>query len=259
MNALTDIQLETLATLACDTSGIFENRSFHERMLIGSERIRSLMLQSEYPEELRILVIAPCSDHGWWDSPKYREHQTIEDVDLPVKLLGSHKASPFDWNQPLLQNRDPGVWVISWESMRGSIPAKHRSPGNRLLTRDVEAAMHRGTIPPWHKTGIWDLVIAEDAHHMAFRNTLQRKVLRMVKARNKLALSDNTSGSHPEGLWGVLNWLWPDRYPGFWKWAKDCFEIEEIKRARFTECKFKGEKMPGCSWFDVPCAVRNPS
>jgi hypothetical protein len=259
VNKLTPEDRETLATLACGNSGIFESPSFHERMRIGSERIHSVLLGSEHPEKLRVLVVAPNSDHGWWGSPQYREHQAPAGTDLPVRILGSHKADPPEWNNHLLKEQGPGIWVISWESMRGCIPAKDRKPGKKATSKDVADAMRRGTIPPWPNTGTWDLVIAEDAHHMAFRSTLQRKVLKTIKARNRLALSDNTPGSQPDGLWGVLNWLWPDRYPNHWNWLKDCFELDFIKRARFTETKILGEKVPGCSWLDVPCAVRRSS
>jgi hypothetical protein len=259
MSTLTPAQREALATLGCDTSGIFEDPSFHERMLIGSERIHSVMLQSENPENFRVLVVAPRSDHGWWGSPRYREHQSPAGVDLPVRILGSHKADPPEWNESLLKGRGPGIWVISWESMRGRIPAKDKRPGMKLSAQDARMAMSRGTVPPWPNTGVWDLLIAQDTQHVAFRNTLQRKVLKSIKARNKLALSENAPGSHPEGLWGTLNWLWPDRYPAYWKWLTDCFEVDFHENARFTRTDVGPEKMPGASWFDVPCSVRRSS
>ena len=256
MNALTQDQRESLAVLDCDASGIFESPSFHDRLLIGSERIHSALLRSEHPEKFRVLVIAPLSDHGWWGSPRYREHQAPAGTELLVRILGSHKADPPEWNEKLLQHEGPGIWVISWESMRGHIPAKDKIPSRKICGKDIVKAMRGGTIPPWPATGTWDLVIADDAQHMAFRNTLQRHVMNSIKAVNRLALSDNTPGSNPESLWGTLNWLWPDRYPAYWQWAKDCFEIEFIQKARYTETKILGEKMPGSSWFDVPCAVR---
>ena len=29
-------------------------------------------------------------------------------------------------------------------------------------------------------------------------------------------------------MFGTLHWLWPDEYTSFWKWAAECFDIQEV-------------------------------
>lgn len=254
---LTQEQREDLATLACDTSGIFESRSFHDRMLMGSERIHSLHLQENRPGNFRVLVVASSSDHSWWTSPKYREHQAPAGADLPVRSIGSHKADPYVWENELLKPDRSGVWVIGWESMRGSIPVADRPDRRKTHAYQVFRAMKDGTIPPWGQTGVWDLLIVEDSRHLSFRHTLQSSVLRSIRSRNKLVLADDVPGRNPENLWVTLNWLWPDKYPSYWKWVDYCFETKKNTTCKHgPRTEVLKEKSPGCIWWDVPCAVR---
>ena len=247
MIQLTPEQREALAVLNEADAGIYESGSLEDRLTIGHRRTLDLCHRYATPY-LRTLVVAPVANLEAWR----REFRKREDH---PSVFGSPKASPEVW-ETFLPNRQPGSWIISWESMRGFIAANQRTHPRKTSKKDVTRAMGRGTVPPWTGTGTWDLVIADDSQHMAFRNTLQRQVMQTIQSRHRLALSDNATGSHPEGLWGTLNWLWPDRYPNYWNWLNTCFNVDYIKNAKFTKTEILGEKMPGSSWLDVPCAVR---
>ena len=250
MIQLTPEQREALATLNEADAGIYESGSLADRLTVGHRRTQDLCHHYATPY-LRTLVVAPVANLELWRK-EFRKRE-----DEPA-VFGSPKASPEVW-ETSFPNRWPGSWIISWESMRGFIAANQRAHPRKTSKKDVIRAMSQGTVPPWPDTGTWDLVIADDSQHMAFRNTLQREVMRTIKSRHRLALSDNIPGPHPEGLWGTLNWLWPNQYPNFWNWAKDHFDIDRTETPRFTKYTVRGERVPGCSWFDVPCAVRRSS
>lgn len=130
--------------------------------------------------------------------------------------------------------------------------------GHTLTMAAVRAAMACGDVPPWGRTGTWDLVIADESHRMARRDSINKITLKLIKALNKLAMSATFAGNKPEGAWSTLNWLWPKQYSAFWTWA-NTFLIVEDERISNTATiqKILGEVDPGATWLDIPCKVRH--
>jgi superfamily II DNA or RNA helicase len=127
----------------------------------------------------------------------------------------------------------------------------------KLTVQAVREAMRCGDVPPWSQTGTWDLVIADESHRIQNRNSSNRRVLNLIQAGNKMALSGTPAGNRPEGLWATLNWLWPQRYRSFWEWASLYMIINDKQISRYdTVQEITGEKFPGSTFTDIPCVVR---
>lgn len=249
-------QREALGVLNFDTSGLYEHPDVDDRILIGAERARSILFNEmlwETETPLRILVVAPGAHHARWTTAL---QSVLPEEEVPVGVTGSPKTNPFLWKKRLLNPKVSNVSIISWENMRGQIPASLKT-SSKPTRRDIVSAMKEGTIPPWRSTGIWDLVIADDSDRLAFRSNLQAAVIKMIPTHNKLALSGRAEGSHPEGLWSTLNWLWPTDFKAFWSWTEYRFHVDPVKMGRHIQFTEIGEELrPGARWEGVPCAVR---
>lgn len=250
MRELSHSARNALGNLSRSPAGLYEGVRFSDRMDVAASQILAL-------ECKRVLIVAPAEHHGAWTA---HLRGVVEEAGLDsmtVSSVRSHKAEPPVWRESMKRPEQPGIWIITWENMRGQIPASMKS-SKKVVRRDVLRCMGEGTIPPWDRTGVWDLVIADDSDHMAFRHTLQANVIKMIDTRNKLALSDCAEGSHPEGLWSTLNWLWPSSFGGYWNWARERFQIEEKtmgKAIRFME--IGDELFPNSRWYGVPCFARD--
>jgi hypothetical protein len=129
--------------------------------------------------------------------------------------------------------------------------------GANLTKAAVRAAIKEGDVPPWTRTGTWDLVIVDESHRMARRTSINKLALSLLKADRKLAMSGTPAGNRPEGIWSTLNWLWPKQYSAFWTWAGLYMEIEDERAGNTMVQKIVGEKNPGQTWLDIPCKVRH--
>lgn len=103
--------------------------------------------------------------------------------------------------------------------------------------------------------GGWAAVILDESHRMlgsltVAKGNLMGRGLKMLPERTgvrRYALSGTPfgKGGRIEGMFGTLNWIWPDEYTSFWRWAAANFEIEEkiVNRRTFaTAKKIKGLK-----------------
>jgi SNF2 family DNA or RNA helicase len=64
----------------------------------------------------------------------------------------------------------------------------------------------------WDRIGEWDLIVADEAHHLANKNTLQTQALKRIPTTHKLAVSGSIISNHAGELYSQLNWLFPKRY-----------------------------------------------
>lgn len=83
----------------------------------------------------------------------------------------------------------------------------------------------------------WGVIIADESDKSVLRSTgtptLTRRGMELLRddcVREeglRLAQSGTPFRSRPHLLWSTLNWLRPDEYPAYWRWAEMYFEIEE--------------------------------
>lgn len=93
----------------------------------------------------------------------------------------------------------------------------------------------------------WGAVIVDESHETLIRRTGQttqrRRGLDSLQVRDggmRIAMSGTPFDSKPHQLWGTLNWLRPDQYSAFYRWAelywqkggRTGFEIGEFRKDR---------------------------
>lgn len=215
----------------------------------------------------RILVIAPSTILHQWRNTFVEQFPSLEAKNL-VHIAGTHRKDPETW--ALMLRKRPGVYIIGWEAMHGAVPEKIRRAAakGQSATRSkppvtvaaVKKAIAEGFVPPWTRTGTWDLVVLDEVHRAANENGVPHYVLKMIKADRRQALSYTPGGNRPEGLWAVLNLLWPQRYRNRWDWIYEHFHVVESSYysggERQTTTKVGAEKRPGSVWEDIPAVVR---
>lgn len=75
----------------------------------------------------------------------------------------------------------------------------------------------------------FSIVCADEVHAITNRSALKTKALKRIVTHRKLAMSGTASGSHPENIWSVLNWLYPKYYRSYWKFVANYCVIENHK------------------------------
>lgn len=83
----------------------------------------------------------------------------------------------------------------------------------------------------------WSAIIVDEAHNalitdksQAYKQTLTRRGFSKLATKpggKRIAISGTPFRGKPQNLWGILNWLFPDTYKSYWKWAERWFEIQK--------------------------------
>lgn len=131
---------------------------------------------------------------------------------------------------------------------------KHTSEGpkqQRMLvcghTRDGKTQTVHVPAYKWLFDTEWGAVIVDESHESLIKrkgvSTQRRRGLEMLKLRadgKRIAMSGTPFDSKPHQLWGTLNWLDPQAYSAFYRWAElywqkggyTGFEIGEFRKDR---------------------------
>ncbi len=92
----------------------------------------------------------------------------------------------------------------------------------------------------------WAAIIVDEAHQTLAgavgdikKQSAQRQGLGMLEVKEnglRIALSGTPFRGKHENLWGILNWLFPDKYTAYWKWVEKHFfvYIDPITNARIV-------------------------
>lgn len=250
--------VEVLAGGGINASGLGAGKT-----VTSVEAVRELRL-GHMP---RILVVAPVNTLRQWERTFNEQFPTLVEKQL-THIVGTHRKDEENWLR--MTRKQPGVFIIGWNAMHGGIPEETRrqaSSGRNATRKEPKAtkasamkAMREGTVPPWTKTGTWDLVILDESHRMVNRDGVPRHVLKCIKTAKWLLLSATPGGNKPEGFWTPLNLVWPKLYPSFWAWVEENFEIIEDEfykgGEKSTVRKIGPERREGAIWENVPAIVR---
>jgi SNF2 family DNA or RNA helicase len=255
--------VEILAGGGLNASGLGAGKT-----LMSVESVRTLRLG----RSPRILVVAPVTTLRQWRATFVEQFPTLDSKNL-VHIVGTPQSDPDGWQR--LTRKQSGVFIIGWQAMHGGIPEQTRRDAShgrnktarrpKVTVEAVRKAIAKGTVPPWTRTGTWDLVILDEVHRASNKDGVPHYVLRMIKADRKLALSHTPGGNNPEGLYAVLNLLWPKKYSNYWDWVYAHFHVKPdtiYKRGPNGQAtphevlKIGKELRPGSIWDDIPAVVR---
>lgn len=75
----------------------------------------------------------------------------------------------------------------------------------------------------WTRFGIWDLVVADEAHRLKNPKAKLSRAIKKVPSNMRLALSGSIIENHLEELFSPLQWLFPTRYQSQWRDWNDRF------------------------------------
>lgn len=181
-----------------------------------------------------------------------RKAQARADIAKATKLL---KIDPHETQT--IKGAVPEGWVPADKGGASRAYGEMYGTGKTLTSQAMKAAMKHGDVPPWSRTGTWDLVIADESHRLQRKSSGNKLAIKLIKADAKHASSGTASGNRQKGLWSTLNWLWPHKYRSFWDWAEQWLVIEDQRiGGDKTVQVVLGEKYPGSTWTDIPCVVR---
>lgn len=260
MKILRDYQEETVDILAdggLNASGLGAGKT-----LTSVEACRLLSNLGRVP---RILVISPTLVRNHWMSTFIEQFPSLGAKDA-IHVVGTHRKDPENWAR--MTRKRPGVYIIGWNAMHGGVPEQIRRDASngrnanaknpKVTMASARKAIAAGKVPPWTRTGVWDLVIMDEVHRANNRQGVPFHVLKLIKGTKKIGLSATPAGDHPKNLWAILNILWPDRYGAFWDWAENHFhiDIEVVRGAPSPIRKIGKERFPGATWKNIPAVVR---
>lgn len=261
MKTLRDYQEKSLRVFSRSTGSLDGSDLGTGKTLVAVERLRQIPARRGGH---RVLVVAPVNTHLQWKAAFAEQYPSL-DGSAHLRIIGTHRTDTESWE--MIQKKAPGVYIIGWEAMRGMIGEELRRESNsrgtdKLTVAAVKSGMKQGKIPPWHRSGTWDLVIADEVHRITRRDSANALVLKKIESVHRHGASATFAGNRIDGAWSVLNWLWKDQYRNFWEWAEAFLEIEEEKiygagGQEITKRKIVGEKDPGSTWLDVPCKIRH--
>lgn len=335
MKSLRDYQKQSLDASERDTSFLDASDLGTGKTLVAVERLRHLRPKG-YAH--RVLVVAPINTHQQWISAFSEQYPSLQGSPY-LRVIGTPRSDSESWE--LLKSKTPGVYIVSWEAMRGQVPyeiailtqeaserreeahkesreakkilrqkrsgdeekslaqaALDRAEQNKVIhpneqstttshvpegwcpkepggasrgygalyknrtgltQKAVKEAMKCGDVPPWARTGTWDLVIADEVHRIARRDSINAFVLKLINAEHRHGASATPAGNKPQGLWSVLNWLWKKEYRSFWQWANTFMLIENkiIGSGGQSVQQIVGEREPGVTWLDIPSKIRH--
>lgn len=108
--------------------------------------------------------------------------------------------------------------------------------GRQIMNKGHKVIQHvNETIPALFDVE-WSAIIVDEAHKTLAgatgnvrKQSAQRQglgSLKVVRNGYRIALSGTPFRGKPENLWGILQWLEPQKYRSYWKWIDQFFDIE---------------------------------
>lgn len=70
-------------------------------------------------------------------------------------------------------------------------------------------------------------IIADEAHRIKNRRAQQTKGVKQLVSYRKLALTATEMERSPADMWSILNWLYPEKFRGYWGFRSKFVEVEK--------------------------------
>lgn len=114
-------------------------------------------------------------------------------------------------------------------------------PSVMIISKDTWKAVYK----QWDDF-TFDTVFVDEAHFLRNKDTLQSKAVHAVKAKRRYALTGTPTVKHPAEIWGILHFLYPDKFPSYWQFVERYFVVkqdpfgtyvDDVKPSRSQELK----------------------
>lgn len=206
------------------------------------------------------LVIAPLNTFDGWTAT-YQRQLGLTPRQINSKPAGLAAAAD-------LFAGEPGVYLIGREFFHLSgvtLPRRHKGVAcqdKKNCTDPAHMTTPRAARWSWAKAKNLDLVILDESHAAANRNSNMATALRQIpKNAFKLAMSATPARNKFGGLWNPCRWLWPNATneagelyvdTAEWRWAAKWAHIEYDE---YAGRRIGPERNPGAFVASLPCYV----
>lgn len=225
------------------------------KTLVAVDTIRNLDFQNKIDlTNGRVLIIAPLNTHDGWERTLIS--QFGEDLPIHVHPSGGRNTKKAQAWWSTLEAHTPGVYLVGWEAFRTNGTKEQRAEYKQACKDAKLAGLPKPERPVylhWAAFGKFEAVIADEVHRICNRHSTTTKTAWTLRAKWKFGLSATPAGNNVEGYWAVAHWLWPTRYPYFWRWANEFCEVE---RDEYSGRKVEGEKKGKSIVGHFPCYIR---
>jgi TATA-binding protein-associated factor len=145
------------------------------------------------------LVVAPLNTFDSWQA-KY----AMQNPEADVFVIDRKNRDAF---VQAIMKRRADIFIIHWDALR---------------------------LMPELAKFQFNVVIADEVHHIANRKAQVTRALKKLHTNHKLGLSGTASGNRPANLWSVLNWLWPSYYSSYWNFDK-FYVVREVQPQGYSK------------------------
>lgn len=73
----------------------------------------------------------------------------------------------------------------------------------------------------------FDTAFVDEAHFLRNHKTAQSEAVFAIKAKRRYALTGTPSVKHATDIWGILHFLYPEKFSSYWQFAERYFQIGE--------------------------------
>jgi SNF2 family DNA or RNA helicase len=88
----------------------------------------------------------------------------------------------------------------------------------------------------------FDVVFVDEAHFLRSRDTQQSKAIKSIIAKRKYALTGTPAVKGTQDVYGILEFLFPDKYKSYWQFIERYFDQRENWMGQKEIVKVKGKR-----------------
>ncbi|ABD58652.1 gp53 [Mycobacterium phage PLot] len=183
-----------------------------------------------------VLVVAAPKSAAVITWPNELRQWVPDDVVIPISgsMKPAERAEAVERAKAYAEHGDKRVWVVTspnYVRMRAELDTygNYVYEGGQKIVQPVREALQ----------GLfdfeWSAIVVDESHKTLACGTGNRKkwsaqrlgleLLRVKKDGLRIALSGTPFRGKEDNAYGTLQWLRPDLYTGFWKWAEKHFQI----------------------------------
>jgi SNF2 family DNA or RNA helicase len=141
-------------------------------------------------------------------------------VVCPASLLFNWEKEIRDWYPELK------TFVVNGtpKKKEDAIKACYDYSGHKVLI--VSKDTWKGLVKKWGNFS-FDTVFVDEAHFLRSRDTQQSKAIKAIQAKRKYALTGTPAVKGTQDVYGILEFLFPDKYKSYWQFVERYFEQRE--------------------------------